>query len=395
MIGTLRGRRPDPRALVPDAVAALRQAEALGHAEPVLLAYHPIARVNPYQSLLYGQAFRHGVAPVPLYDLADLGALEALAASARVPLVLHLHWTNKILEAAETELDARTALDAFLGRLDRFRSGGGHVVWTAHNAIPHDARRPLLEATLQQGIVDRATFVHVLAARTPTDVAQWFTIPPDKVVHVPHPSYRGAYLDSQSREQARLELGLEPDETVYALLGAIKPYKGTDRLLDAFDTISAQAGGRRRLLVAGLPDKTGAADAFLERCEIHPFVVVHARTIPADDMQLFLHAADVVVLPYLRSLNSGVLLLAFTFGVPVVAPAVGGLAETVTPETGRLFPPDADGALLEALVAADALRTPEARAAARGVADAFDPARLSAEFARAVVTRVQGAGAPG
>jgi len=396
LIGTLRGRAPDPRALVPDAVAALRQAEAVGHPRPVLLAYHPIARINPYQSLLYGQAWQHGVAPVPLYDLDGLADLVALARSADVPLVLHLHWTNKILEAAETDLDARAALDAFLRRLDDLRSAGGQVAWTVHNAIPHDARRPALEAELQQGIVDRATIVHVLSANTPQAVAEWFSIPAEKVVHVPHPSYRGAHLDSVGREQARWELGIEPDETVYALLGAIKPYKGTDRLLEAFDAVSHRGPGRRRLLVAGLPDRTGAADAFLERCETHPFVLVHPRTILADEMQVFLHASDIVVLPYLRSLNSGVLMLAFTFGVPVVAPDVGALAETITPATGRTFDPRAADGLLEALGGADALRTPEARAAARRVAADHEPGPLSAAFARAVVERVRGAaGDPG
>ena len=389
MIGLLRGRAPDRRNLVPDAVAALRHAESLGHPDPVLLAVHPIARVNPYQQLLYGQAWRHGVAPVPLYDLADLEVLETVARSAGVPLLLHLHWTNKLLEAATTEAEAHTVLDAFFQRLDRFRAGGGHVAWTVHNVIPHDARWPALEARLQQGIVDRATIVHTLSTNTADAVGEWFTIPEDRVVHVPHPSYRGAYQDMLSREQARWELGIETDETVYALLGAIKPYKGTDRLLAAFDRISHEQPGRRRLVVAGLPDKAGAADHFLEQCELHPFVLVHPRTIPADEMQLFLNAADIVVLPYIRSLNSGVLMLAFTFGVPVVAPAVGGIAEAITPQTGRTFDPADEASLLRALEAADELRTPAARAAARAAADRYDPATLSGAFAAAVRERVR------
>ena len=56
-------------------------------------------------------------------------------------------------------------------------------------------------------------------------VREWFTIPENRVVHVPHPSYRGAYQDTVSREQARWELGIDTDETVYALLGAIKPVR--------------------------------------------------------------------------------------------------------------------------------------------------------------------------
>ncbi len=194
-----------------------------------------------------------------------------------------------------------------------------------------------------------------------------------------------------TREQARWELGIRPDEIVYAHLGAIKPYKGSDRLLDAFDILCERDPGGRRLVVAGPPDKAGAADAFLDRCEIHPFVLLHAGTIPADDMQLFLRASDLVVLPYLRSLNSGVLILALTFGIPVVAPATGGIAEILTPEIGRTFDPEEDDSLLSALIDAEALCTPEAREAALRASHEYDPERLSASFARAVADRVRGA----
>jgi glycosyltransferase involved in cell wall biosynthesis len=81
-------------------------------------------------------------------------------------------------------------------------------------------------------------------------------------------------------------------------------------------------------------------------------------------------------------------MLALTFGVPVVAPAVGGMVEAITPETGRTFHPADEGALRRALESADELRTPSARAAARAVADQYDPDMLSARFASAVRERV-------
>ncbi|MDQ2965949.1 MAG: glycosyltransferase family 4 protein, partial [Chloroflexota bacterium] len=124
---------------------------------------------------------------------------------------------------------------------------------------------------------------------------------------------------------------------------------------------------------------------------LHPFVSLHARKIPGDEMQVFLRAADIAVLPYLRSLNSGVLMLALSFGIPVVAPAVGGIAEVVTPEIGRTFVPGDRESFVAALIAADELRTPEAREAALRAARRYDPARLSAEFSRGVVERLRSA----
>ena len=378
-----------PGQLVAQGAAAIRHLKGLGCHDPVLVFYHPIASYNPYQSLLYGQMWEHGAAAIPLHDLDELPDIAALTRTG-AHVVLHLHWTNKVLEGAATDEAARERMLAFLGQLDAFRSAGGHLVWTIHNVLPHDCERPGLEAELQQAIVDRCDLVHVLSANTSEVVAEWFSVPATKTLHVPHPSYGGAYVDTISRTEARYELGIAPDETVYALLGAIKPYKGADRLLDAFDVLCERDPARRRLIVAGLPDRTGAVEPFLERCELHPFVKLFARRILPEEMPVFLRAADIVVLPYLRVLNSGVLMLALTFGLPVVAPAVGGLAETLTPAVGRTFPADEDDGLLEALISADELRTEAARSAALALALQRDPRILSAAFASSLTARVRG-----
>ena len=53
MNGEVRGRGREPGQAAEDAAAAIRQLEALGFDEPILLAYHPTSRLNPYQALLY------------------------------------------------------------------------------------------------------------------------------------------------------------------------------------------------------------------------------------------------------------------------------------------------------------------------------------------------------
>src|SRR5205085_5399609 len=51
------------------------------------------------------------------------------------------------------------------------------------------------------------------------------------------------------------------------------------------------------------------------------------REIGDDELQLFLNAADLVVLPYERVLNSGSALLALSFGRPVLVPRTGPMAD--------------------------------------------------------------------
>lgn len=383
MEGRSRSSAQPPGAFTVEATRALRFLPP--EPDPILLAYHPLARTNPFQALLYREAWAAGIASVPMVRIDTLDELVAMTRLGHRTL-LHLHWLAGPLSRATTAADAERAGGAFLARLDDYRSAGGRIAWTIHNALPHEARFEAQEARFRAGVVERADVVHVLAKGTVDHVAPWFSVPVDHVLHVPHPSYIGAYEDSVSRLQARHELELGPDELVFLVTGAIRPYKGLGGLLDAWDTLPADTP--RRLVIAGPPGEDPGVAELVERAALHPSVVLHGRRIPAGEMQLFLRAADIAVLPYVASLNSGALMLALSFGVPVIVPAGGGLAEAVGDAYARTFDPHDGAALRDALLRAPELATPVARAAARAAAEALDPVTLSRRFATELRARL-------
>ena len=75
------------------------------------------------------------------------------------------------------------------------------------------------------------------------------------------------------------------------------------------------------------------------------------------------------------------MMLALTFGLPVIVPTGGGLAEVAKPTFARTFDPGTPGALAAALRDAHALATPAAAAAAAAAAAEMDPTVLSHQFA--------------
>ena len=303
--------------------------------------------------------------------------------------VLHLHWLNLVLAESGNPKEARRDRLAFLARLDRYRDAGGRLAWTIHNILPHGTRFEDEEARLSADIVERCDVVHTMAAVTPEVVAPLFRIPPEKILQVPHPSYLGAYEDRIGREQARHELGLSPDERVHVVLGAIRPYKGLIELLDAWDEIATD-GTPRRLVIAGGPTEEAGVAELLERAAAHPSVLLHAGPVAPADVQIYLRAADSAVLPYVRSLNSGALLLALTFGLPAVVPSGGGLAEVVDERFARSFDVDDPASLVGALRDAEALDPLTARAAALEVAERHAPAALSERFSEGIRERLDG-----
>jgi glycosyltransferase involved in cell wall biosynthesis len=321
-----------------------------------------------------------------MHELEQFAELRALQ-EAGLQTLLHLHWLHLVLDEASDEADADRRLERFLDGLDAHRAAGGWLAWTVHNVLPHEARFELAEARLSSEVARRSDVVHVLAAGTPAHVAPYYELPADRLLHVPHPSYAGAYPQHVSRLDARHELGLLPDELVFAVVGAIRPYKGLTALLDAWQALDPAEP--RRLLIAGAPGDEPGVRELVERALLDPTILIDARKIPADEIQLYLRAADVAVLPYVRSLNSGALALALTFGLPVIVPAGGALAEVVDAGFARTFEPGDPDSLRAALAGGRAVATPAAGRAAAAAAAALDPGVLSRRFARGLRERLE------
>lgn len=172
------------------------------------------------------------------------------------------------------------------------------------------------------------------------------------------------------------------DDTVNILyFGVIRPFKGVEYLLRAYEALPDEVANRAWLTIVGetwegwtLPNEL--IDSHPRRSQI-TFV---NRYVDDQELKEFLLAADVVALPYLRSSASGPLHTAMSAGVRVVVSAVGGLVEAARDYEGATFvePQDVSGLCRALATCIEAGRT-----AARGYADPHswdDSARRYAEI---------------
>jgi glycosyltransferase involved in cell wall biosynthesis len=118
-------------------------------------------------------------------------------------------------------------------------------------------------------------------------------------------------------------------------LGRILPYKGLDRLLDAF-TLLRNKGRPVVLTIAGAGD-LGTDAARLAGME---GVTIHNRWIGEEEIPALINDADCVVLPYVEASQSGVVVSAFPAGVTAIVTPVGGLAEQIRHESDGLIADD-------------------------------------------------------
>ena len=103
--------------------------------------------------------------------------------------------------------------------------------------------------------------------------------------------------------------------------GRMLPYKGLDLLADALALLPADPSIALR--VVGHGPESAALNA-LRAC---PGVTVENRWVPETEIGALLAWSDAMILPYREASQSGVAAAALAAGRPVIATAVGGLAE--------------------------------------------------------------------
>ncbi len=219
-------------------------------------------------------------------------------------------------------------------------------ITTIHDVEVHpgDSGTRLVPRKLVKALTHLSAAVIVHGEKLRSDAMRAFSLGEDRVFAFPHPPIR---------HYAELALGSgykKPDDGAFRILffGRIHEYKGLRYLIEAAPEIFRSVD-HAKLIIAGQGDDFSSYRAMISdpsRFEIHNRFIEEAETA-----RMFAEA-DVLVLPYSEASQSGVLLVALCFGLPVVATDVGEMAEVVrSAQMGIVVPPRDVPALASAVVA--------------------------------------------
>jgi glycosyltransferase involved in cell wall biosynthesis len=232
---------------------------------------------------------------------------------------------------------------------------GKKIALTAHNV--NVGRRDgndsfLNRATLkfQYRLCDRI-FVHT--DKMKAELIADFDVPAGKVLLIPYGWNNKATNTALTGRQARQRVGISDSDKVVLFYGNIAPYKGVEFLVEAFD-LAANADPSLRLIIAGRPK---GPRTYWEQIDARIASSCHTDRISKKiefiseaDTELYFKAADVLVLPYVYIFQSGVLFLAYSFGLPTIATDVGTLKEEVVEgKTGFTCAPGNSTALAQCI----------------------------------------------
>jgi glycosyltransferase involved in cell wall biosynthesis len=283
---------------------------------------------NPYQGLLYTEMRHLGVQVSYIGELTASQTLNLLLLPLEVGArrvagarLIHLHWAFAFTLPGSRRFPVlrRVAQLWFLAWLRTCRILGVHLVWTAHNVLPH---KPIFadDASARRALVDACDLVVAHSQTTLAELAALGAVARRSAV-IQHGPIAPVMLGASLRTP-----GADAGARRFLFFGRVEEYKGVDDLLAAFLAMPEDVPAH--LTIAGECDDLTLRSRL---CAIArrggASILLRLERVPEEEVTPLLVAADVVVLPFRRVTTSGSAMLALSHGRPLIVPDLAGLAD--------------------------------------------------------------------
>ena len=288
----------------------------------------PHFKANPYQRLLTEALRKESVESVfsENYRVGNMlrkGGFD----------LLHIHWLYTFAVGG-SRIGTWMKSRRFLKYVDKLKGSGARIIWTVHNIVSHEGKHHDVELQYNARLARLCDELIVHSETIKSEVVRFYNIDPVKINIIQHGSYIGVYDNDITRDAARKRLGIGMDERVMLHFGFIKGYKGVPGLIKDFSNMDMPGVS---LVIAGNPRTEEIKDFINGKCRGKSNIITRLEYIPDDDIQLFMNASDFVVLPFSNILTSGSLVLAMSFGKPVIAPCFGYVNEMIGKDGGLIY----------------------------------------------------------
>ena len=272
------------------------------------------AQENPYQQLLIEGLAANGVEVDKIPGRKFFPLLPVIRSKADV---IHIFWPHdlyigrNILTAILKAIMLRLSLPLLRNKI---------LVYSAENVAGHmhGTDYAVNELRWIQRILDRCRGIIFMNPVAPDIFKAYYQRLPEQSLIIPHVHFCSVYPDTISSAEARKELQLPTDATVFLVLGRIAPYKGIEETIQAFMQLPHPEA---RLIIAGRSTDTGYLQQLRQFANQDTRIQLHDRFIHNNEVQVYFNAANASIFNYQDiPLNPGSVIMAKGFGVRIIAP---------------------------------------------------------------------------
>lgn len=222
-------------------------------------------------------------------------------------------------------------------QLNIFRDSGTKIIWTAFNLKGHEQKYAGINNYVYSETVRLCHGIITIASIGKNMIINSFPLAKQKpIITIPHGNYIGVYPDSITRSEARKQLKIKKGEIVLLYFGLQRKYKDMYLVFKAFME-ARKVNNNIRLLLAGQPFTYRRKLFFIYVNLFYRNITVIPTYIPDNEIQIYFKAADIAVFAFKNIFTSGSIILAESFGLPIIAPKIGCLPDQVPKSVGFLY----------------------------------------------------------
>lgn len=224
-----------------------------------------------------------------------------------------------ILNWAETSLNSYLKRRLYLYKICRVK-----IYWVFHNRVPHDCIEPQHIKNMSW-LADFCDYI-ILLSDASRKYLPHYRRNKKKGILVPHINYIDTYPKCNNRD-IRKEYNISEEKVIFSFLGLLRPYKNIDLIINAFQELNFP---NAILLIAGKTQGNKFGSNLLEMKENNEKIILDLGYVSNGEMEAYLRASDVLVLPYDKTsgMNSGAMIMSFSYGRTVIVPQIA-MAEDI------------------------------------------------------------------
>jgi len=220
---------------------------------------------------------------------------------------IYLNWLENYLTVEDKKI------------LKRAKNLGVKIVWVFHNRVSHDEELKdvsMANICFLMKICDNVVLYSHKSKDYLLEYDKNFDM--SKLHYIPHPDFVNDYHDYGNVKE---RLHIPDDCFVFSIFGSIRPYKNYEILIEAFERLDLKYNCR--LLIAGKALNNEYSKKISELSK-NKNIVFDFKYLNNLEMGTYLKDTDVMVLPYSleSSMNSGVMIMAFSYACPVIIPNI-------------------------------------------------------------------------
>lgn len=147
---------------------------------------------------------------------------------------------------------------------------------------------------------------------------------------VPHGNYLPFIKKEKDKSKSKIKLNLPENKKIILFFGLIKEVKGLEVLLKSLKKVVEQHKDIR-LLIAGKIWKNDFSkyQKIIDEQKLNDYCILHTKFIPQSLVKHYYAASDLVVLPYKRIYQSGVLMMTLSYEKAVLVSDLPPLTEVI------------------------------------------------------------------